>query len=156
MEMIRAKYWKLTADEVEKLTYDPNKVLNWEIKGTREPEDDAKFIGVFQYRHGTPLDYEPIKGIVYFHNNIDRDELPKITKFLKNKFGGETTEKGERIFLKDSKDLYSSKDIAALAKDMESEFNTKATITLEFEGMSEEKQKESGLPESKLLPIPGK
>ena len=39
---------------------------------------------------------------------------------------------------------------------MEREFNTKATITLEFEGMSEEEQKESGLPESKLLPIPGK
>jgi len=31
--MVRCRYWKLTIDEVEKLTYDPKKVLLWEIKG---------------------------------------------------------------------------------------------------------------------------
>ena len=154
--MGRSRYWKLTPDEVEKFTYPENNLLNWDMKCVREPEEEARFIGVFQYRHGTPFDYEAFKGIVYFHNNINRDELPNITKFLKNKFGGEVTEKGERIFLKDSKEIYTSKDIASLASEMEREFNTKATITLEFENMSEEEQKESGLPESKLLPIPGK
>ena len=55
--MGRSRYWKLTADEVEKLRHDPGKILNWEIKGIRKPEEEAKFIGVFTYRKGTPLDY---------------------------------------------------------------------------------------------------
>lgn len=154
--MSRCKYWKLTIDEVEKLTYDPTKVLNWEIKCSREPEEDAKFIGVFLYKNGTPMDYESVKGITYFYNNIERDEIPEITKFLKKKFGGSEIEKGERVFLKDSKELYSGKEIAELAKELESKFNTKAVITIEFHDITEEEQKEVGLPEAKLLPIPGK
>ena len=65
-------------------------------------------------------------------------------------------EKGERIFLKDSQEIYSSKDIASLAKEMESKFNTKAIISLEFDNITIEQLKEDGLPEAKLLPIPGK
>ncbi|HSB50469.1 MAG TPA: hypothetical protein VLC72_03975, partial [Nitrosopumilaceae archaeon] len=79
-----------------------------------------------------------------------------ITKFLKNKFGGKEIEKGDRIFLQDSKEIYSGKDISSLAKELESKFNTKATISLEFENLTDEERKESGLPDSKLLPIPGK
>ena len=154
--MVRSRYWKLTIDEVEKLTYDTNKVLLWEIKGSREPEDEAKIIGVFLYRNGTPLDYTPVKGIVFYHNNIDRNEIPDITKFLKNKFGGKDLEKGERVFLQDSKEIYSGKEIAELAKEMESKFNTKSIITIEFQDLSEQEQKDSGLPEEKLLPIPTK
>jgi hypothetical protein len=97
--MGRSRYWKLTADEVEKLTHNPDKILNWEIKGVRKPEEEAKFIGVFIYRNGTPLDYELKNGIVYYYNNIDRDEIPEITKFLEKRYGGEKIEKGERIFL---------------------------------------------------------
>jgi hypothetical protein len=63
-------------------------------------------------------------------------------------------EKGERVFLKDSKEIYSAKDIAELAKAMESKFNTKAIISLEFGGITAEALKEAGLPEAKLLPIP--
>ena len=63
--MSRSRYWKLTSEEVENLTHDPDKILNWEIKCIREPEEDAKFIGVFLYRHGTPYDYDSKKGIVY-------------------------------------------------------------------------------------------
>ena len=96
--MPRSRYWKLTTDEVKKLTYNPDKVLNWEIKGLRKPESDAKFIGIFLFKHGTPYNYEEIHGIVYYHNNINRKELPNITKFLKKKFGGEQIEKGERVF----------------------------------------------------------
>ena len=154
--MIKLRYWKLTADEVAEFSYPEDKLLNWDIKCIREPEEEARFIGVFMYRNGTAFDYTPVKGIVYFHNNISRDELPNSTKFLKKKFGGEEEEKGERVFLKDSKEIYSAKDIASLAKEMESNFSTKATITLEFGDLTEEDAKAVGLPEAKLLPIPGK
>ena len=154
--MTRSRYWKLTSDEMGEFTYDESKLLNWEIKCVREPEDEAHFIGVFMYRHGTAYDYESVKGICYFYNNIDRKELPAITDFLQKKYGGKEMEKGERIFLKDSKEIYSSNDIGNLAKEMESKFNTKATISLEFDDLTQEQLKEYGLPEAKLLPIPGK
>lgn len=156
IEMSRSKYWKLTIDEVEKLTYNPNKVLNWEIKCYREPEEDAKFIGVFLYKNGTPVGYESVKGISYFYNNLEKKEASEITKFLKKKFGGSDIEKGERVILKGSKEFYSGKEIADLAKELESKFNTKSVITIEFKDLAEEERKEVGLPESKLLPIPGK
>jgi len=154
--MARSRYWKITSDEMDDFTYDESKLLNWEIKCIREPEEKAQFIGVFMYRHGTAFDYTSVNGICYFHNNIDRNELPSITSFLKGKYDGKEMEKGERIFLKDSKEIYSSKDIGDLAKEMETKFNTKAIISLEFEDLTTEQQKESGLPEAKLLPIPGK
>jgi len=153
---VRSRYWKLTSDEVLNFNYDTSKVLNWDIKCIREPEDEAKFIGVFLFRNGTPFGYETINGIVYFSNNIDRNELPSITKFLKDKFGGKEMEKGERIFLKGSDEIYSGKEIGSLAKELESNFNTKAIITIEFENISDDERKEAGLPDAKLLPIPGK
>ena len=106
------------------------------------------------YRNGTAYDYESVKGVCYFHNNIDRKELPEITKFLQGKFNGKEMEKGDRILLKDSDQIYSSKDIGGLAKEMESKFNTKAVISLEFEDITAEALKESGMPEAKLLPVP--
>ena len=156
MCMPRMRYWKLTIEEVDKLSYDESKVLNWEIKYTWEPEEEAKFVGVFLYKNGTPKDYETVKGITYYHNNIDREELPEITKFLKNKFGGKDVEKGERVFLEGSKEIYSGKEISELAQDLESKLNAKAIITIEFQDISEQEQKDSGLPEAKLLPIPSK
>ncbi len=154
--MPRMRYWKMTIEEVEKLNYNQSKVLNWDIKFTREPEEDAKFIGVFLYRNGAPKDYELVKGIVYYHNNIDRKELPEITKFLKKKFGGKDMEKGERVFLEGSKEIYSGKEIAELAKELEPKLNAKAVITIEFQDITEQEQKDAGLPEEKLLPIPTK
>ena len=150
----RMRYWKVTAEETDDFDYDESKLLNWEIKCIREPEEEAHFIGVFMYRNGTAYDYESVKGICYFYNNIDRNELPKITKFLQSRFGGKEMEKGDRIILKDSKQIFSSKEIGVLAKEMETEFNTKAVISLEFEDISAEALKELGLPEAKLLPIP--
>ena len=84
--MARSRYWKLTSDEMDGFTYDESKLLNWEIKCFREPEVEAQFIGVFMYKHGTAYDYESVKGICYYYNNIDREELPTITNFLKGKF----------------------------------------------------------------------
>ncbi len=150
----RMRYWKITSEELGGYSYDESNLLNWEIKCVREPEDEAIFIGVFMYRNGTAYDYESVKGICYFHNNIDRKELPSITSFLQGKFNGKEMEKGDRIFLKDSKEIYSAKDISDLAKEMESKFNTKAIISLEFGGITAEQLKEAGLPEAKLLPIP--
>ena len=150
----RMRYWKISSEDTDTFDYDESKLLNWEIKCIREPEVDAQFIGVFMYRNGTAYDYESVKGICYFYNNIDRKELPEITKFLQNKFGGKEMEKGDRILLKDSKQIFSSKEIGALAKEMETKFNTKAVISLEFEDISAEALKEVGLPEAKLLPIP--
>ena len=154
--MTRFRYWKLTSDEVKKLTHNPDKILNWEIKGIRKPENDAKFIGVFLYRNGTPYDYEAVKGIVYYHNNIDRNELPSITKFLKKRFGGEEIEKGERIFLKNSKEIYSGKEIGELAEEWDAKFNTESVISIELSDVTQNDLKEWGYPDSKLLPIPGK
>ena len=81
--MARARYWKLTADEVQTFSYNEEKLLNWDIKCVREPEEEAIFVGVFMYRNGSPFDYEIVKGVAYFHNHIKREELPEITKFLK-------------------------------------------------------------------------
>jgi len=156
MCMSRMRYWKLTIEEVEKLSYNESKVLNWEIKFTREPEEDAKFVGVFLYKNGTPKDYESVKGITYYYNNIDRKEIPGITQYLKKKYGGKDVEKGERIFLEGSKEIYSGKEIAELAQELESILKAKAVITIEFQDISEQEQNESGLPEAKLLPIPTK
>ena len=156
MCMPRMRYWKLTIEEVEKLSYNESKVLNWEIKCTREPEEKAKFVGVFLYKNGTPKDYEAVKGITYYHNNIELNELPEITNYLKKKFGGKVIEKGERVFLEGSKEIYSGKEIADLAQELESMLNAKAIITIEFQDISEQEQKDAGLPEAKLLPIPSK
>jgi len=154
--MTRFRYWKLTSDDTKKLTHDVEKILNWEIKGVREPESDAKFIGVFLYRNGTPYNYETIKGIVYYHNNIDRNELPDITKFLKNRFGGEVVEKDDRIFLKNSKEIYSGKEIGELAEEFDAKFNIKSVISFELADTTQDDLNKWGYPNSKLLPIPGK
>ena len=148
------RYWKLTSEEVEKLNYNTDNVLNWEIKCIREPEVEAKFIGVFLYRNGTPYDYIAKKGIAYYYNNIDRNELPNITKFLKSKFNGKVIEKGERIFLDGSDEIYSSKDISNLAKELEEKFKVKPIISMELNDTTQEELNEWGFPEAKLLPIP--
>jgi len=154
--MSRSRYWKLTSEEVGNLTHDPDKILNWEIKCIKEPEEEAKFIGVFLYRHGTPYDYDSKKGIVYYYNNIERDDLPEITKFLQKRFGGEKIEKGERIFLEGSKEIYVGKEIADLANALNEKFHTKSVISIELDDVTRDELNEWGYPDSKLLPIPGK
>ena len=79
--MAKFRYWKLTPEEMEKVDHDEDKVLNWDIKCSKEPEEDAIFFGVFLYKAGTPHDYESKQGITYYYNNIERNELPGITKF---------------------------------------------------------------------------
>ena len=104
----------------------------------------------------TPWDYDSIKGIVMYHNNIKKDTVSESIKFVKDNFGGEQKEKGERVFLVGSKEIYSAKDIGRLAKQLEAKFSLKAYISIEFADISEEERKKSGLADAKLLPIPGK
>ena len=152
--MAKFRYWKLTIEEIEKVTHDEDKVLNWDIKCIREPEDEAIFFGIFLYKAGTPHDYESKKGLTYYYNNIERDELPAITKFLKKRFGVTELEKGERIFLEGSKEFYSGKEIANLAKELQEEFTINPIITVELHNTTQEQLKEWGYPEAKLLPVP--
>ena len=152
--MARSRYWKITPDEVAKVAYDADRLLNWEIKCTRAPEQDAIFIGVFMYRHGTPLDYASIKGIVFYHNHIERSEISKITRHLRDRYGGKETQKGDRVFLAGSKEIYEPAELASLARSMEKTFNTKSVITLEFDGLTQDQLRAAGLPDAKLLPIP--
>ena len=152
----RLRYWKLSADELAALSYPEDRILNWDIKCVRPPEEEARFVGVFLYRNGTPRGYEPVRGIVYYHNNVPRAELPSITGFLRKRFGGRDEEKGERVFLVGSAEIYGAGEIASLARSLEAELGARATITLEFGGMTEDEAREAGLPEAKLLPVPTK
>lgn len=150
--MKRIRYWKLTAEEMKRITYDTAKLLNWEIKAILDP-DDARFVGLFWYKLGNPVDYESIQGIAFYHNNITKDMVDDLTKFLQSKFKGNVKTKDERIFLSNSDEITESTDIASLAEQVDEKFHTTSIITLEFEGMDAEEQQTTGLPESKLLPI---
>jgi len=154
--LARFRYWKLNSDDLEKMDYEEENLVNWEIKCTFQPDDDAKFFGVFLYRYGTPHDYETKKGIVFYHNNIDRNEIPNVTKFLKKRYGGNEIEKSERIFLDGSTELYSPTDIAKLSKEIETEFGTNNIISMELDNTTQEQLEQWGFPTAKLLPIPGK
>ncbi len=44
--MAKFRYWKLTIEEMEKITHNEDKVLNWDIKCIREPEEEALFFGM--------------------------------------------------------------------------------------------------------------
>ncbi|NHH98847.1 hypothetical protein DYY66_0186 [Candidatus Nitrosotalea sp. FS] len=151
--MSRLRYWKLTVDDVRKAEYDPKKVLIWEIKCPKD--DKGAVFGVYSYRNGTPWDYESIKGIVFYHNMIEQEEVDRITKFLKEKFGGEPAEKSSRIFLKGSREIYSPKEIADLAVQLGDNFEVSTELTIELENFSVPEQEKSNLPAGKILPIPG-
>ena len=89
-------------------------------------------------------------------NNIDRNELPNITKFLKKRFGGEENEKGDRVFLKNSKEIYTGKEIGELAEEFDVKFNVKSVISIELADVTQDELNEWSYPNSKLLPIPSK
>ena len=151
--MTRCRYWHLSIEELKKANYDLKKVLVWEIKCSK---DEAAHFGVFCYRNGTSWDYTSVSGIVFYYNLIETDEVSKITEFLKSKFGGEVREKGQRIFLADSREIYSPAEIAALATEIGNKFETSIELSVELENFDLTEQENSNLPSSKLLPIPGK
>ena len=152
--MSRLRYWKLTVEDLRKAQYDPKKVLIWEIKCTKD--DQGSHFGVFCYRNGTPWDYASIHGIVFYHNLISLEEVERITKFLKDKFSGEIAEKGNRICLKNSREIYQPAEIADLAVQLGDGFEVSTELTVELENFTDSEQEQSNLPSSKMLPIPGK
>ena len=152
--MSRLRYWKLTVEDLRKAQYDPKKVLIWEIKCTKD--DQGSHFGVFCYRNGTPWDYASIHGIVFYHNLISHEEIERITKFLKDKFAGEIAEKGNRIFLKNSREIYQPEEIADLAVQLGDNFEVSTELTVELENFTDSEQEQSNLPSGKMLPIPGK
>ena len=152
--MSRLRYWKLTVEDLRRAQYDPKKVLIWEIKCTKD--DQGSHFGVFCYRNGTPWDYASIHGIVFYHNLISHEEIERITKFLKDKFAGEIAEKGNRIFLKNSREIYKPEEIADLAVQLGDNFEVSTELTVELENFTDSEQEQSNLPSGKMLPIPGK
>src|SRR3989442_4596689 len=152
--MSRLRYWKLTVEDLRKAQYDPKKVLIWEIKCIKD--DQGSHFGVFCYRNGTPWDYASIHGIVFYHNLISHEEIERITKFLKDKFAGEIAEKGNRIFLKNSREIYQPEEIADLAVQLGDNFEVSTELTVELENFTDSEQEQSNLPSGKMLPIPGK
>ena len=53
-----------------------------------------------------------------------------------------------------SKEIYSGKDIAKFAKELQDEFTINPIITIELHDTTQEKLKDWGYPEAKLLPVP--
>lgn len=151
--MARMRYWKITPEEAGALEYDREKLVNWEIKCALP--DQSSFVGVFLYRRGTPFDYESVRGVCMYHNNVGKDVAGRVAGMLAERYGGKRIEKGERMFLKGSDEPYGGDEIGSLASAVESEIGGKAVISLEFEGATAEELAGCGMPEAKLLPIPG-
>ena len=103
--------------------------------------NDGTFLKYFKREKYITIGCEPAKNL---------------TKFLKKKFGGDEIEKGERIFLKDSKEIYTGKEIGELAEECDAKFNTESVISIELNDATQDELKKWGFPDSKLLPIPGK
>lgn len=150
----RQRYWKLEPDEVAKFGYNESKMLNWDIKCTKE--DGVSFVGAFAYRNGIPVEYESVKGVGFYHNQIDDKQRDAVSEMLKKKFGGSVENiSSNRTLLRESNAPYSGKDVGELALELESLIDGHSVITLEFEGLTQDEQDSSGLPSTKLLPIPG-
>lgn len=149
----RQRYWKLVADEVAGLEYTEAKLLNWDIRCSMG--DGSSLVGVFAYRHGTPVGYDSVRGVSFYHNHADDGVRKRVTSELKSRYGGRPEEHSERVILRGSEVPYAGPEIASLARALESALGAEAVITLEFEGLTQDEQEAAGLPPSKLLPIVG-
>ncbi len=149
----RQRYWKLEPDEVAGFTYNESKMLNWEIKCTKD--DGVSFVGAFAYKHGIPVEYESIIGVGLYHNNIDDAQKNDIVRMLKKKYGGSIEDYSNRIIVHDAAIPYSGPEICELGRELESMIDGKSIISLEFEGLTQDEQDNSGLPATKLLPVTG-
>jgi len=149
----RQRYWKLGAEEVGGLGYNEARLLNWDIRCSMG--DGSALVGVFAYRHGTPVGYDSVRGVSYYHNHAGEDTRKRVTSELRSRYGGRPEEHSERVILRGSEVPYSGAEISSLARALESMLGAEAAITLEFEGLTQDEQEAAGLPPSKLLPIVG-
>ena len=150
----RQRYWKLDSAELESLTYNESKLLNWEIKCTKKNNDES-FVGAFAYRGGIPLGYETIKGVAFYHNRINDTEKNSVSDIIKKEYGGNAEDHSNRVIIRDSTVPYSGAAVGALSRKLEELIDGKSIITLEFEDLTQAEQDSAGLPATKLLPIPG-
>lgn len=149
----RQRYWKLGADEVAGLAYAEEKLLNWDVRCSMD--DGSSLVGVFAYRHGTPVGYESVRGVSYYHNHVDAEARKRVTSELRSRYGGRPEEHSDRVILRGSEVPYSGAEIGSLARALESALGAEAVVTLEFEGLTQDEQEAAGLPPAKLLPIVG-
>ena len=73
--MAKFRYWKMTIEEMEKLSHDDSKVLNWDIKCIKEPEEDAVFFGIF-------LIYGKERSRIFFEHRRRVDRARIFSGFL--------------------------------------------------------------------------
>lgn len=149
----RQRYWKLGAGEVASLAYDGAKLLNWDVRCSMG--DGSSLVGVFAYRRGTPVGYESVAGVSYYHNHVDAETRGRVTSELRSRYGGRPEEHSDRVILRGSEVPYSGAEIGSLARALESALGAEAVVTLEFEGLTQDEQEAAGLPAAKLLPIAG-
>jgi len=116
------------------------------------PDGTQANINTFPINHAEVITY-PKTG-----DRVLDEEAFRKWQFIRlpEKFGGDETEKGDRIFLKDSKEIYTGKEIGELAEECDAKFNTESVISIELSDVTPDELKEWGYPDAKLLPIPGK
>jgi hypothetical protein len=151
---MRLRYWRLAAEDVLKAKYPPEKANHWEIKCM---QGEYQHFGIFWYRYGTPYDKEPVHGICFYYNEIPQETIQTLAGFLNHKFGGHILHRKSRIFLQGSKEFADPESLGTLANELSTKFNVPPDITIEFEKVTQEEQKQNvfNLPANKALPIVG-
>jgi hypothetical protein len=151
---MRVRYWRLGITELLNAGYPPEKANHWDIKCM---QGEHEHFGVFWYRYGTPFDKEPVHGICFYFNDIQKKAVDELAAFLQGKFGGQLLYRQARGFLQGSKEFADSKSVGTLANELSLKFNAPVELTVEFEKASKEDIDSEmwQLPASKALPIPG-
>ena len=151
---MRLRYWRLTADDVLRATYPPEKANHWEIKCM---QGEYQHFGVFWYRYGTPFDKEPIYGICFYYNEIPEESIQMLKDFLGNKFGGTPIRRKTRVFLRGAQEFSDPQSIGILAKEISAKFSAPTEVTIEFEKVTQQEQEQNifNMPPKKSLSIAG-
>jgi len=137
--MARTLYWHLTPQEVSNTAYPVEKLIHWEVRCGFSEES---YFSVFWFRVGVPYDKEPINGIAMYAVECNMETVNALEDFLKNKFGGNIVRKAYRTFLSGANIAIDNKFIADLATQLTKKFGVGGEIWLEFDGLTEDEEKE--------------
>lgn len=151
---MRARYWRLSINDLLNAAYPSEKTNHWDIKCI---QGEHEHFGVFWFRYGTPFDKEPVHGICFYFNDVPKKIINDLSSFLQSKFGGKLLHRQSRGFLQGSKEFSDGSSIGLLANELSTRFSAPVEITIELEKVDKEEiDKEAyKLPSSKALPIPG-
>lgn len=152
---MRVRYWHLNIQETLESTYPVEKINHWEIKCLC---GEYQHFGVFWFKYGTPLDKEPVHGICFYYNEIEKRTIEDLIQYLTKRFGGKTLFRQTRVFLSGSKVIFDPGSIGRLANDLSLKFTAPVEITIELEKVSDEEitANKFNFPPKKALPIVGK